>query len=219
MGASNFARCNTSKYFVVLTNVDEKFSECSECGNKHWEWEENYVEEGDKDCPDCDNKDCITHGEESRSPEEWEINDFKSNVIESLSQLSEYRSGGADDPDRNYYGHCLGTLYDSKVFGDVEVGLEIRCMLYSAYYEGATLDFIAEVQVDGYEHDDNVDIAYASDMNAGMVTIQNRNAQKYVDNLKVKLVNKLEEVYAQFSDKYDRLGGFSDGTSIYTKSE
>ena len=47
MGASNFHRGNTSKVFAVLMNREEKYSKCSECEEKYWEWEGNYVEEGD----------------------------------------------------------------------------------------------------------------------------------------------------------------------------
>lgn len=40
MGASNFARGNTSKVFAVLMNTEEKYSKCSECDEKNFEWEE-----------------------------------------------------------------------------------------------------------------------------------------------------------------------------------
>ena len=37
MGASNFAKSNTSKVFAVLMNREEKYSKCSECEKKYRE--------------------------------------------------------------------------------------------------------------------------------------------------------------------------------------
>ena len=52
MGTSNFARGNTSKVFAVLMNTEETFKECSECGQKHYDFE--YSAESFKNLTCCE---------------------------------------------------------------------------------------------------------------------------------------------------------------------
>lgn len=71
MGASNFARPeNASKYFVVLTNTEEKFVKCEECESKCYEYDGQYEEtKMCGHCLYCTSED-LEWGEEYRSPDE-----------------------------------------------------------------------------------------------------------------------------------------------------
>ena len=220
MGASNFARGNTSKVFAVLMNREEKYSKCSECEEKYWEWEGNYVEEGDTDCPDCDCKDCIEHGTEYRSAERYEYEDFKEYLRETAKESKKqflYLEEEGSDNDRNYCATNLFSYSTSKMFGDIEIEVSIIGQIVSAYYEGASLDFVVEFngeeneELDFYWDFDN------SDMNRGLQVLQNRNAVKWAEKTKTELIELIEEVFTKVSEPLNVVASFSNGETIYQK--
>ena len=220
MGASNFARGNTSKVFAVLMNREEKYSKCSECEEKYWEWEGNYVEEGDTDCPDCDCKDCIEHGTEYRSAERYEYEDFKEYLRETAKESKKqflYLEEEGSDNDRNYCATNLFSYSTSKMFGDIEIEVRIIGQIVSAYYEGASLDFVVEFngeeneELDFYWDFDN------SDMNRGLQVLQNRNAVKWAEKTKTELIELIEEVFTKVSEPLNVVASFSNGETIYQK--
>ena len=221
MGASNFARGNTSKVFAVLMNREEKYSKCSECEEKYWEWEGNYVEEGDTDCPDCDCKDCIEHGTEYRSAERYEYEDFKEYLRETAKESKKqflYLEEEGSDNDRNYCATNLFSYSTSKMFGDIEIEVRIIGQIVSAYYEGASLDFVVEFngeeneELDFYWDFDN------SDMNRGMQVLQNKNAVKWAKKTKTELIELIEEVFTKVSEPLNVVTSFSNGETIYQKA-
>ena len=221
MGASNFAKSNTSKVFAVLMNREEKYSKCSECEEKYWEWEGNYVEEGDTDCPDCDCKDCIEHGTEYRSAERYEYEDFKEYLRETAKESKKqflYLEEEGSDNDRNYCATNLFSYSTSKMFGDIEIEVRIIGQIVSAYYEGASLDFVVEFngeeneELDFYWDFDN------SDMNRGLQVLQNKNAVKWAEKTKTELIELIEEVFTKVSEPLNVVASFSNGETIYQKA-
>ena len=221
MGASNFAKSNTSKVFAVLMNREEKYSKCSECEEKYWEWEENYVEEEDTDCPDCDCKDCIEHGTEYRSAESYEYDEFKEYLRETAQENKKqflYLEEEGSDNDRNYCATNLFSYSTSKMFGDIEIEVKIIVQIVSAYYEGASLDFVVEFngeeneELDFYWDFDN------SDMNRGLQVLQNKNAVKWAEKTKTELIELIEEVFTKVSQPLNVVASFSNGETIYQKA-
>ena len=220
MSASNFHRGATSKVFAVLMDREEKYSKCSECEEKYWEWEGNYVEEGDTDCPDCDCKDCIEHGTEYRSAERYEYEDFKEYLRETAKESKKqflYLEEEGSDNDRNYCATNLFSYSTSKMFGDIEIEVRIIGQIVSAYYEGASLDFVVEFngeeneELDFYWDFDN------SDMNRGLQVLQNKNAVKWAEKTKTELIELIEEVFTKVSEPLNVLGTASNGETFYEK--
>ena len=220
MSASNFHRGATSKVFAVLMDREEKYSKCSECEEKYWEWEGNYVEEGDTDCPDCDCKDCIEHGTEYRSAERYEYEDFKEYLRETAKESKKqflYLEEEGSDNDRNYCATNLFSYSTSKMFGDIEIEVRIIGQIVSAYYEGASLDFVVEFngeeneELDFYWDFDN------SNMNRGLQVLQNRNAVKWAGKTKTELIELIEEVFTKVSEPLNVVASFSNGETIYQK--
>lgn len=240
MGASNFSVGNASKVFAVLMNTEEKYSECSECGEKHWEWEENYVEEGDKDCPDCDCTDCIVHDTEYRSCEDFEVDDLKSYINELAQQKQgkfRYSEEDGSDNDSNYCASYLFSFYASKSFGDIEVECKITAKMVGAYYEGASLDWDFEIYNGGEwiavedgqytvtEEDIVRDLfsvgysdCYGSDMSSGLRTLQSRNATKFAEKTKTEMVDLVEQIFTEVSMPLNVVASFSNGETIYAKA-
>lgn len=230
MGASNFARGNTSKVFAVLMNTEEKYSKCSECDEKYFEWEEGYVEE--------DVKDCIEHDTEYRSCEDFEVDDFKHYIKEVAENHAmradfKYSEQSGSDNDRNYCATDLFSLRTSKYYGDIEVNLTITGQIVSAYYEGASLDYRLEVYNGGEdsEVDKNFSVAdiveslfeigydhYTSDMGKGLRKILLPKAVKWAEKEAEKMIETIENIFTEVSMPLVVTAQFSNGETFYTKA-
>lgn len=239
MGTSNFARGNTSKVFAVLMNREETYKECSECGERHYDYD--YSEESFKNITCCEG---ATLEEETDyvSPDEWEYDDLKDYIQETAEEKVKdfkevwYREESGRDNDRNYPATDLFSFNISKMFGDIEVEMRVVGQIVGAYYEGASLDFRLEIYnggewsevsngyytiterdiLDGlfapeYEH-------YRSDMNRGMRKIQMEYATKWAEEKATELKELIEEVFTKVSMPLNVVASFSNGETIYAKA-
>ena len=220
MSASNFHRGNTSKVFAVLMNREETFKECPECGEIHYK--DNYSEE------DFNNLVCCEFDLEEQtayiSPDEYEYEDFKEYLRETAQEEIKnrkdirFKEESGSDNDRNYCATNLFSYSTSKMFGDIEIEVKIIGQIVSAYYEGASLDFVVEFngeeneELDFYWDFDN------SDMNKGLQVLQNRNAVKWAEKTKTELIELIEEVFTKVSEPLNVVASFSNGETIYQKA-
>ena len=223
MGTSNFARGNTSKVFAVLMDTEETFKECSECGQKHYDFE--YSAESFKNLTCCEG---ATFEEETeyRSAESYEYDDFKEYLRETaeeeIKELKNiwYKEESGSDNDRNYCATDLFSFNTSKMFGDIEISVKVIGQIVSAYYEGASLDFAVEFNDEEYTNDEpdfEWLFEYQSDMNKGMQVLQNRNAIKWAEKTKTELIELIEEVFTKVSQPLNVLGTASNGETFYEK--
>ena len=222
MGASNFARGNTSKVFAVLMDTEETFKECSECGHKHYDYE--YSLDTLNECENgCEGATFSEEQTEYRSCESYEYDDFKEYLRETaqeeIKELKNiwYKEESGSDNDRNYCATNLFSYSTSKMFGDIEIEVKIIGQIVSAYYEGASLDFAVEFngeeneELDFYWDFDN------SDMNRGLQVLQNKNAIKWAEKTKTELIRLIEEVFTKVSEPLNVVASFSNGETIYQK--
>jgi len=227
MGTSNFARGNTSKVFAVLMNREENFKECSECGEKHHDYE--YNEEFFKNLSVCSSCGCEDLKEkfENVSPDEWEYDELKDYIKETAQEeIKElktvwYREESGSDNDRNYCATDLFSFNTSKSYGDIEVEIKITGQIVGAYYEGASLDFAVQFNDEEYTND-NPDFEwlfeYNSDMNKGLRKIQMRNAIKWAEKETEQLKELIEEVFTKVSQPLNVVAQFSNGETIYANA-
>ena len=223
MGTSNFARGNTSKVFAVLMDTEETFKECSECGQKHYDFE--YSAESFKNLTCCEG---ATFEEETeyRSAESYEYDDFKEYLRETaqeeIKNLKEvwYKEESGSDNDTNYCATDLFSFNTSKMFGDIEISVKVIGQVVSAYYEGASLDFVVEFNGEEYTNDEpdfEWLFEYQSEMNKGLQVLQNRNAVKWAEKTKTELIKLIEEVFTKVSEPLNVVASFSNGETIYQK--
>ena len=219
MSASNFHRGNTSKVFAVLMDREETFKECPECGEIHYK--DNYSEEDFNNLVCCE----VDLVEQTAyvSPDEYEYDDLKDYIRETAQEEIKNRKGirfkeeSGSDNDRNYCATNLFSYSTSKMFGDIEIEVRIIGQIVSAYYEGASLDFVVEFngeenkELDFYWDFDN------SDMNRGLQVLQNRNAVKWAEKTKTELIKLIEEVFTKVSEPLNVVASFSNGETIYQK--
>lgn len=239
MGASNFSRGSTSKVFAVLMNREETYKGCSECGERHYDYD--YSEESFKNLTCCEG---ATFEEETAyvSPDDYEYDDLRDDIRETaqeeIKDLKEvwYREESGSDNDRNYCATDLFSFNTSKMFGDIEVEVRVIGQIVGAYYEGASLDFRLEIYNGGewsevsngyytvterdilddlfepeYEH-------YNSDMNKGMRKIQMEYATKWAEGKATELKELIEEVFTKVSMPLNVVASFSNGETIYAKA-
>lgn len=239
MGAPNFAIGNTSKVFAVLMNRKETYKECSECGERHYNYD--YSEETFKNLTCCEG---ATIGEETDyvSPDEYEYDDLRYYIRETAQEevkdLKEvwYEEESGSDNDRNYCATDLFSFNTSKMFGDIEVEMRVVGQIVSGYYEGASLDFRLEIYnggewsevSNGYYTiterdilDDLFEPEYEhcnSDMNKGMRKIQMEYATKWAEKKATELKELTEEVFTKVSMPLNVVASFSNGETIYAKA-
>ena len=219
MSASNFHRGNTSKVFAVLMDREETFKECSECGEIHNKY--TYSEEDFNNLVCCEVD--LVEQTEYRSAERYEYEDFKEYLRETAQEEAKelktiwYKEESGSDNDRNYCATNLFSYSTSKMFGDIEIEVRVIGQIVSAYYEGASLDFVVEFngeeneELDFYWDFDN------SDMNRGLQVLQNKNAIKWAEKTKTELIELIEEVFTKVSQPLNVVASFSNGETIYQK--
>jgi len=238
MGASNFARGNTSKVFAVLMDTEETFKECSECGQVHYDYDYNVgsyeqLMECSNGCEDA----ILEEKTEYRGCEQYEYDDFKLYLQEVAERkaketvFSYYDEEGSDN-DRNYCATDLFSLQTSKSYGDIEVELKITGQIVSAYYEGASLDFRLEIYNGGEwsEVDRSYDAesileglfdvgydSYRSDMNKGLRTILFPKATSWAEQETQKMIQLVEDIFTEVSTPLNVVATFSNGETVYSK--
>jgi hypothetical protein len=158
--------------------------------------------------------------------ESYDVDDFKDYIREVAKESApkdiQYSKEDGSDRDRNYCASNLFSYRASKWFGDLEVEVQIVAQMVSGYYEGASLDYDVTV-FDGYEFsdgDNSVEYLFGNNcscMNQGLLKIQQRNAEQWVDRAKDQLIALTERVFEQVSMPLKVVATFSNGETIYEK--
>lgn len=225
MGTSNFHNKNASRVYAAFMNEEEKYSECSECGEKNFEHDEDgYVKDGVTTCPVCNAEESITHDTEDRVLDTWQYEEGIEYMKERLAESKFYSDGGKDDNDRNFHGRSMGYLGKEKLYGDVRIEVRIQLMLRSGYYEGANLDYNdAEIRIDGYDAGDISDVSegfdYASsNLNAGLRKILAAKAAKWAEASLEEIVQEAERLFTELTTPLVVTARFSNGETWYQKA-
>lgn len=231
MGTNNFASpSNAKNYYVVLTNREEEVKICPECGAKHADWEFdlkdiNFCQECEADLTEVETE------TEYIAPDDFEYEDLKSNVLHDIKAIGGYDSNMSFN-DRNYNRVALGELSKSKVYADVEVEVKVTAIVQSAYYEGATLDYLIHVCIEGDDWDYSTGSYYDNDMtdildeigeiqsyrglNNGMVSIIRPKVESFLEATIDTLSEQMDNLLQQYSEhKLNKVGQFSNGEAVY----
>jgi hypothetical protein len=157
--------------------------------------------------------------------------EFKINLSISLEEVADKSKtisfspyGNDDDELRSYPSDVIGQLYASREYdmGDdtkVEVMVNVNAVVRSGYYSGCNLDYCYNFQVDNSTFsniDDTVDYLenYGS---RAMAEYKAGFATKFLSKTLDEIVEKMEEVFSQYTDSYVVTARFSNGETIYEK--
>ena len=192
MGTSNFHNVNARCIYPVLLNYE--INKEDEDGNETDEKVLMYCDDFDYEC-------------------------LVENVCEMLKEknIGFVSSIGRDiDELRSYPSKVLGTVRKEKTIGGIDVAVELVCVLRSAYYEGANLDYCIYEEV---ENEDLIDIVDQFDFYSefkGISKIHAEIASKWIETTKSELIEAIEDVYSVVSGvKLRKVATFSNGETIY----
>lgn len=201
MGTSNFLNRNARRIYAVLMDSEEAILD----------------DEGNE-----------TDETEYRSADEWEYEDLKDNLINEfkVSSFKFHEGGVLTDNNRNFHGTLLGKLSSYKDYLGVEVGIEIKAIIRSGYYEGANLDWELEYSLDGYDADE-IEYAIAEweyqankEFNLGLVKMNSKNVEAWITTEQEKLIEEVERIFAaNCGIKLQKVATFSNGETIYKEVE
>jgi hypothetical protein len=158
--------------------------------------------------------------------EQDDVEDFVEFVREVAKESApkdiQYSEENGSDRDRNYNASNLFSYKISKWYGDLEVEVQIVATMVSGYYEGASLDFEFTIfDGDSFSDSDNsVENLFGNNcscMNQGLLKIQQRHAEVWVDRAKDQLIALTEQVFEQVSMPLRVVATFSNGETIYEK--
>lgn len=200
MGTSNFHNVNARNVYAVLMNYEQPLLDS--------EGEETDVME------DC-------------APESWDYDDFFTNLKENAQELAplkgfSYHHACEEDPHelRSHASIPQFQFYKNKKFGDVDVTVNINCVVRGAYYEGASLDWYVTYDACDVNMDQIDFLAAAqwySDMPAGMIKIQCKNAERFASNITEELIEVVEDFFKENSMPLTVTARFSSGETHYAK--
>jgi hypothetical protein len=223
MGTSNFARGNTSKVFAVLMNEEVNFKKCNECGETFYEYSH------DLDKVVCCEGATFKEETESRSCESEDYEDFKSNIKERFESLENFifrENGTMQTNNRNFEGSVIGSLYlkKDKSYLNLELEIQVVVIVRSGYYEGANLDYELNYSINDYK-DDNIESVVdeweyqaEKEYKKGLVTINKPRVESYLESQGQVLVEQVEKIFEEVSTPLNVVASFSNGETIYAKS-
>ena len=200
MGTSNFHNVNARNVYAVMMNYEQ---------------------------PVLDDDGEETNEMEDCAPEHWECEEFMHMLKEDAKELAplkgfSYHENCDEDPHelRSYSSIPLFQFYKNKKFGDVDVTVNINCVVRSAYYEGASLDWYITYDACGVNMDEIdflAEMEWQSEMPAGMVKIQCKNAENFASNKADELIEVVENFFKQNSMPLRVTARFSNGETHYAK--
>ena len=171
----------------------------------------------------------------SDASDEFIYDDTKENLYCELKSLVKDTEYGLYNYDKNkmyhqlfnrsYGGTYITSLEHEKYIGDIPITIIVHVVLSGAYYQGATLDYISEIQIDGCDygnfadfekHFSYKDLEDFSEMPIGMQKIQSKNVQKFVSSALPELHKQIEKIFEMYCEHTLACTAvFSNGEAIY----
>jgi len=159
-----------------------------------------------------------------RLENEYDYEDLVSNLESELSNNPDYVDYGKTDKHelRSFPSRTLGSIRKYHQYKDFYVEVCVTPVIRSGYYEGVNLDWNVDYSINGdAEYDNNDfyidDIAWYGKLSKSAATKYAKLAEKKAEKLKNEIVEKLEALYSDYSEKYGVTAVFSNGETIYHK--
>jgi len=154
--------------------------------------------------------------DEFDAQDEFEM--LKANLLERLSQLSEFTEGRGIDSEelRSFPSTLLGSFERSKTIGGLEISVNLIAVMRSGYYQGANLDYTVELLAGGNSNDSfRSEYEYYSKY-PNFALKHAAIAQKWAEDTLATMRRELELVYTEVSQPLTVLARFSNGETLYT---
>jgi hypothetical protein len=155
---------------------------------------------------------------------DFDYEDLVDNLKSELNNDSDYVDYGKSDKHelRSFPSRSLGSIRKYHQYKDFYVEVCVTPVIRSGYYSGVNLDWNVDYLINGdvsYDSPDFYidDIAYCGNLPKSKATQYAKLAEKKAEKLKNQIVEKLESLYNNYSEKYGVTAVFSNGETIYHK--
>ncbi len=155
---------------------------------------------------------------------DFDYEDLVDNLKSELKDNSDYVDYGKTDHNelRSFPSRTLGSIRRYHQYKDFYVEVCVTPVIRSGYYSGVNLDWNVDYLINGdvsYDSPDFCidDIAHYGNLPKSKATIYAKLAEKRAEKVKDYIVEKLETIYSNYSDKLGVTAVFSNGETIYHK--
>jgi hypothetical protein len=153
---------------------------------------------------------------------EYDYEDLVCNLESELGNNPDYVDYGKTDKNelRSFPSRTLGSIRKYHQYKDFYVEVCVTPVIRSGYYSGVNLDWNVDYAINGDIYDiDELEngIGYNTALPISKIKVYSSLAEKKAEKLKNDIVEKLEALYNNYSDRYGVTAVFSNGETIYHK--
>lgn len=155
---------------------------------------------------------------------EFDYDDLVENLKSELNNDPDYVDYGKADKNelRSFPSRTLGSIRKYVQYKDFYVEVCVTPVIRSGYYDGVNLDWNVDYLINGDAQYDNTDfyiddIAHYGSMSKSKATKYAKLAEKKAEKVKNQIVEKVESIFSDYSEKYGVTAVFSNGETIYHK--
>ena len=154
--------------------------------------------------------------------DEWAYDDLVENLKSQLNNDPNYVDYGKSDPNelRSFPSRSLGSIRKYHEYKDFYVEVCVTPVIRSGYYDGVNLDWNVDYSINGDSYDiDELEngIGYNTALPISKIKAYSLLAEKKAEKLKNEIVEKVESIFSDYSDRYGVTAVFSNGETIYHK--
>jgi hypothetical protein len=154
--------------------------------------------------------------------DEWAYDDLVENLKSQLNNDPNYVDYGKSDPNelRSFPSRSLGSIRKYHQYKDFYVEVCVTPVIRSGYYDGVNLDWNVDYAINGDSYDiDELEngIGYNTALPISKIKAYSLLAEKKAEKLKNEIVEKVESIFSDYSDRYGVTAVFSNGETIYHK--
>jgi hypothetical protein len=154
--------------------------------------------------------------------DEWSYDDLVENLKSQLNNDPNYVDYGKSDPNelRSFPSRSLGSIRKYHQYKDFYVEVCVTPVIRSGYYDGVNLDWNVDYSINGDSYDiDELEngIGYNTALPISKIKAYSLLAEKKAEKLKNEIVEKVESIFSDYSDRYGVTAVFSNGETIYHK--
>jgi len=153
---------------------------------------------------------------------EYDYEDLVCNLESELGNNPDYVDYGKTDKNelRSFPSRTLGSIRKYHQYKDFYVEVCVTPVIRSGYYSGVNLDWNVDYAINGDIYDiDELEngIGYNTALPISKIKVYSSLAEKKAEKLKNEIVEQLESIYNNYSDRYGVTAVFSNGETIYHK--
>jgi len=153
---------------------------------------------------------------------EYDYEDLVCNLESELSNNPDYVDYGKTDKHelRSFPSRTLGSIRKYHQYKDFYVEVCVTPVIRSGYYSGVNLDWNVDYTINGDIYDiDELEngIGYNTALPISKIKVYSSLAEKKAEKIKNQIVEELEALYNNYSDRYGVTAVFSNGETLYHK--